>query len=97
MIHLKRFHVTVTQIVAVTLDESKFTPEFMNEFRQQITNFTTMQQHAEHLGQLYARGVAANGDFIEGYGPSDDMGIRFNDVMLDTDVDDAPSYESQVI
>jgi hypothetical protein len=69
--------VTVTQIVLVTIDESKFDATFMAEFRASFYPFTTVNEHLEHLGQLFARGLADNGDFIEGYGPAKDMGIRF--------------------
>ena len=75
--------VRVTQEVTVTVDETKFTPEFMAEFRASFFPFDTLEEHVEHLAQLAARGVADNGTFIEGYGPAADMGIR-----LDTTVEE---------
>lgn len=69
--------VEVTQRIQVTINESKFTPEFMEEFRRDFYEFNTIEQHMEHLAQLYARGIATPyNDFIEGYGLSDDFGIK---------------------
>lgn len=77
---LNTFDVEVTQLVRVTLDPAKFTPEFMDEFRQSFFQFYDLPEHAEHLGQLVARGVAelspyAPTEFVEGYGPIGEMGI----------------------
>jgi hypothetical protein len=69
--------VAVQQIVKVTVDESKFTPEFMESFRQTMFHFTDIDDHLEHLAQLYARGIHDNlSTFIEGYGPPKEMGIK---------------------
>lgn len=68
---------TVSQNVVVTVDETKFTPEFMAEFRASFYPFRTLDRHIEHLAQLHARGIAENNQFIEGYGPANEMGIRF--------------------
>lgn len=70
--------VEVRQTVRVNVDESKFTPEFMAEFRASMYPFTSIAQHVEHLAQLYARGIYSDDSFIEGYGPAKDFGIRFD-------------------
>lgn len=63
----------------VEVDETKFTPEFMSEFRESMYDFDTIDDHIEHLAQMYARGVFdAFTNFIEGYGAPDDMGIKAN-------------------
>jgi hypothetical protein len=67
----------VAQTIVVTVDETKFTSEFMREFRLHFYPFDTLDKHIEHLAQLHARGLAADHSFIEGYGPAKDMGIRF--------------------
>lgn len=74
------FDVEITQFVRVTLDPAKFTPEFMAEFRQSFYQFNDIEQHAVHLAQLAARGVAELSpylpdEFVEGYGPIGEMGI----------------------
>ena len=71
--------VQVSQVVKVTVDEAKFTPEFMAEFQRDFFPLQTVDDHIEHLAQMYARGVISDfpGDFIEGYGPAKDMGIAF--------------------
>lgn len=79
--------VRVTQTIRVTVDEAKFTPEFMAEFRDSMYHFTTLDDHLEHLGQLHARNIADNHDFIEGYGQADDMGISFQHVGGDQEID----------
>lgn len=66
----------VSQTVEVTVDETKFTPEFYAEFVATMYPYETLDRHMEHLAQLYARGVVDNGEFIEGYGPAKGMGIK---------------------
>lgn len=73
------FRVTVTQIIEVTLDASAFSESFMQEFRDDFYEFDAIEDHAEHIAQLHARGLFDGGsydEFIEGYGPAKDMGIR---------------------
>lgn len=66
----------VTQTITVKLDDTKFTPEFMEEFRQFFYDFLTIEDHANHIAQLAARGMIETPCFIEGYGESDGMGIE---------------------
>lgn len=79
--------VVVTQIVRVTVDDTKFTPEFFAEFEESFFPYGTVEQHIEHLAQLHARGVVDDGDFIEGYGPAKDMGIKLDVVPHSTETD----------
>lgn len=72
---MAEFIVDVTQSVKVTLDESKFTPEFMEEFRRYFYPFYSLGDHAEHIAQLAARELLTP-KFTEGYGPLADMGIE---------------------
>lgn len=69
----------VTSVVIVTLDDAKFTDEFMSEFRRNFFDFDTIAEHGEHLATLLATGVIAGSpdEFVEGYGPLKDMGISF--------------------
>ncbi len=83
-------NVRMSITVEVTVDERKFTPEFMREFRGLFYNFTTLDEHIEHLGQMYARGLYDNHDFIEGYGPADEMGIKFENLRNGYDVEIVP-------
>lgn len=87
----------------VTVDESKFTPEFYAEFNQSMFPLTSVEQAIEHLANLYARGVIdGDTDFIEGYGPVAEMGIKFRnaeggrgdawiDNIVDIEISDARS------
>ncbi len=78
--------VTVTQVVQVSIDETKFTPEFMSEFRESMYPFQTIDEHIEHLGQLFARGIANGFSFIEGYGEAKFMGIEFEQIGGDQEI-----------
>lgn len=72
-------YVEVRMIVRVTVDETKFTPGFLEEFCRHFYPFDTVDEHLKHLAQLTARGVIEvsewSKDFIEGYGRSNDFGI----------------------
>jgi len=84
---MKKYLVKVTQIVEVELDETLFTEEFMEEFRESFCPFYDIEEHACHLGQAYARGLIDYFDaFIEGYGPQSEMGISFREVGFDKEI-----------
>ncbi len=75
---MKTFEIEVTQHVRVTLDETKFDEVFMQEFRDGFYPFDTLEDHASHIAQLHARGIVGmfpKNEFIEGYGPRNEMGI----------------------
>ncbi len=75
---IRAFRIVVEQAVMVTLDDEKFDEAFMEEFRQGFYDFDELREHAEHIGQLYARGLwdeIPGNDFIEGYGRAPEMGI----------------------
>lgn len=79
---MTKFKVQVTQVIEVELDETKFDEQFGKEFRESFYPFYDLEDHAQHLGQLYARGLVDGfgDDFIEGYGPSSEMGISFKEI-----------------
>lgn len=88
--------VAVTSYVKVTLDETKFTPEWMAEFRRGFYDFDTLGDHIEHLAQLTAREIVdENYDydklgitphpFVEGYGPLNEMGILLEIKYIETE------------
>lgn len=84
------FDIEVTQLVRVTLDETKFDDAFMSEFREDFYPFFTVSDHAEHIGQLVARSICEptkySSEFIEGYGESREMGISAE--VIETDIAD---------
>lgn len=91
---MKTFDVAVTQIVRVSLDESKFDEAFLAEFRESFYPFHDVQRHAEHIGQLIARGLfepfdLVRGEFIEGYGTATDFGLSAK--IIETDISSEPS------
>lgn len=82
---MSKHRVCVTQWIEVEVDESKFDAAFMEEFTSNFYSYDTIQEHACHLAQLHARGLADNHDFIEGYGTAKDMGIKFRQIDGDED------------
>lgn len=92
---MKTYKVLVSHEVEVTLDETKFTEAFMQEFRDSHYRFFDVEDHAEHLGQLYARGIAQGwkDEFVEGYGCVADFGISFEDGYQETEIVEWKSYQ----
>lgn len=82
-----KFNVVVMQEVEVELDESKFTPEFMQEFRANLYSFDSMEDHACHVAQLAARNIIGESSFIEGYGLAQEMGLKFNVTHTEAQID----------
>lgn len=81
--------VEVTFVVEVEYDESKFTPEFMAEFRKDFYNFQTVDRHIEHIASLEARGLIGGDRFVEGYGDIDEFIARAEVVDTTFEVYDA--------
>lgn len=59
--------------VDVTVDETKFSPEWMKDFESYMFP-ADLDDHFEHLAQLKVREML-DIDFVEGYGDLKDMGI----------------------
>lgn len=87
---MAKFTVIVEQQVEVELDEGKFDDAFMQEFREGFFPFDSLEEHAQHIAQLVARGVVELGweraDFIEGYGHAHEMGISAKASLTDTQI-----------
>jgi len=75
---MAKFACDYSATYGIELDETKFTEEFMAEFREGFYPFFLLSQHAEHIAQLYARGLYDPffDEFIEGYGKPSEMGIK---------------------
>lgn len=88
---VKTFKVRVTQWVDVTLDETKFTPEFFGEFGSTIAPWDTIEEHVEHLAWVQASGLedlSGKADpFVEGYGPVKDFGITASITDTETEIE----------
>jgi len=77
MAQFETYEVEVRRVVRVTIDRDGFTPDLMAEFQQSIDRTVdTVEQHVERLAWLFAAGRIDEGDFIEGYGPSKEIGLR---------------------
>ena len=77
---MKTFEVEVTRIVRITLDETKFTPAFFERVAKLIAPMPNLTDHVIHLAREWVDGAADNGEFVEGYGQMDEMGISFDDL-----------------
>ena len=87
---MSEYTVNVTQKVKVTLDETKFTDEFMQEFRESFYSLNTIEDHASNLAYLYATDQILNyltEPFAEGYGELKDFGVTFEGLAHDVEFD----------
>jgi len=68
---------TVETTVTVTVDESKFTKEWMEDFNKTFHYKEDIDAHKEHLAEMFATGVIEGrpSEFVEGYGVLSEMGI----------------------
>jgi hypothetical protein len=80
---------TVTQYISVAIDESKFTPEFLQEYRENFVNRQTAEDHRRHLAKLFAHGLIEGepSEFVEGCGVLSEMGIVLTYVE-DTEIEE---------
>ena len=92
---MQRYLATVRTEFHVEVDETKFTPEFFAEFSSFMWHMDTVEEAVEHLADLFARGLIRGDadEFIEGYGPAKDMGIRF---IVERDVPNPVSADLRV-
>lgn len=75
---LRTREITVAGAFKVTVDESKFTQAFLEEFSGYMFPVDSVQDCVDHLASMFARGVIdGSTKFIEGYGPPEDFGIKF--------------------
>lgn len=82
----KKYEASVVRLVSVEIDETKFTEEFLKEFREHISSHIyDIDGHIEHLAWSFAAGRADDDQFIEGYGPAKDFGIKFREISDDVE------------
>lgn len=87
---MTRRFVTVTYLVEVEMDDSKFDTEFMNEFSENFFDIETLEGHAEHIADLAVREMLDH-QFTEGYGPLNIMGIKALVNLESSEVQDTAS------
>jgi len=76
---------TVETTVTVEVDESKFTPEWMEGFNSMFFHCPTVAGHMKHLAMMFAGGLieGSPSEFVEGYGVLSDMGIKLRTLCID--------------
>ena len=74
----------VQQVVRVTVDPSRFTPEFMAAFSESINEKEDISEHMEYIAEMAAKGIVFSpNDFLEGYGILSEFGIDFSIESVD--------------
>lgn len=76
---MRQFDISAHTQFRVEVDESKFTPTFFAEFSSYMWYLDSVEEAVEHLASLFARGLihGDENEFIEGFGPASEMGIKF--------------------
>lgn len=90
--------IIVTQEVEIEYDPSKFTKEFLDDFRKYFYDLEDVDEHLIHLAQMAARGLISDWDMdesVEGYGKLSTMGIEISILnnCQHEEIEDAPSQE----
>ena len=82
----KEVEVVLVKNFMVEVDESKFTPEFMQGFNETIYEIEDIEGHIKNLAELATNGAfdPSFNDFVEGYGFLSEMGIKITEKMSDT-------------
>lgn len=75
---MRRYVISVEQTIIVTLDETKFTPAFFDDFNAMIGDIGDIDEHAVNLAGQSVH-VDTSERFIEGYGPMNAMGIQIEE------------------
>lgn len=81
--------IIVTKEVQVTIDETKFDAEFCRQFDESIFFVgDDLDEHMQNLAEKYVNGDAQgwDDDFLEGYGLLKDMGVKFEEIITDTEI-----------
>lgn len=83
--------IIVTKEVQVTVDETKFDAEFFRQFDESMFHVgEDLDEHMKNLAEKYVNGDAQGweDDFLEGYGPLKDMGVKFRELRTATEIDE---------
>lgn len=80
-------YVKVISTVKVIVDETKFTPQFLKEFRECFCDLQTIDEHIQRLAKLKVGGYCDQ-DFVEGYGSQEDMGISLEIEDIESEIED---------
>lgn len=74
----RKFNVEVTRSVEIEVDDEIIDQEFMDDFKEHFFDLETIEEHVEHIAEVYVRGtfqysplprgMVGMKPFIEGYG-----------------------------
>lgn len=81
--------VTVIKEIKVTVDETKFDAAFFRQFDESMFCLgEDMDEHMKNLAEKFVNGDAEGweDDFLEGYGPLKDMGVKFKEISTATEI-----------
>lgn len=87
---MKTFNVEVRRGFTVTVDETKFTEAFLQNFMEHFSgSVETVEDHVGYLARQYAAGNVSNDSFLEGYGELSEFGVKMrSDFDTETDVEE---------
>ncbi len=86
---MKKYSVEVIQLINITIDESKFTPEFMKDFNSYMFEFKGVEEHIKFIVEKFADGtVSSENDFLEGYGILSEFGIKLEKEYIESEICD---------
>lgn len=81
----KTFEITITKMIEVEYDTEKFTDEVINDFNDHIYYVgDKIEEHVKNIVEMHAKDLDYSG-FLEGYGPLEDLGVKFNDLSEDVE------------
>ncbi|QIG68122.1 hypothetical protein EVB55_187 [Rhizobium phage RHph_Y68] len=74
----RTYTTTITKTVTISIDETKLTPEIIEEYNDQITwSGNTVEEHLLNIAEHYNRGNWWSGDtFLEGYGDLKEFDVK---------------------
>jgi len=80
-------YVNVISPVKVMADETKFTPQFLKEFRKCFCDWKIIDEHIQRLANLKVGGYCDQ-DFVDGYGSQEDMGLSHEIEDIELEIED---------
>lgn len=83
---MKKKLVEVTYLVEVEYDETKFTNEWMKEFKDYMYPFNTIDDHIKHLASKHSITECYPDAFIEGYGFLKEFGVSLKVQDVETEI-----------
>ena len=81
--------ISVVQTIEIEADESKFTPDFLENFNRYFHECPTVEDHLAYIARSYASGIVrSHRDFLEGYGIlTENFGVKLSCVDVTCEIE----------